>query len=481
MATNALMIDPYAAIRRLNFTYTPGALEQYGDGGDMRMSPDAWSTDFDALRAGGFQSKYNQVEQLPDGTLAVTLQQPGAHKYDTMRAIYAQGADGQWALQGEPVNTRSGGGFSLDPRDQIRNALLDAGVSDRIATGITRGPHSAAALMVNDIARGLDSAGVDSGFGGTLNREVLRNSEKDIQHDERGAGRAAAVMAALYGGSYLSGGEAAGGTAATQYAPATNAALAESAVGTGGYGASSAGAGGGATASWGAGAGYTADAANTANAANTMSNANNGTTLADFFSGNGNWNDYLRAGQAAYGMYAQDKATDAATAGNQAQMALMREMWQANQAENKPLVDMRNSVLPQISNLLQNPNSITQDPGYQFQLKQGQNQLDNRAAASGNYYSGAQQRAAQRYGQDYAGTKLDQSLNRLMGVATGTQVGSQNNQNANNQFAVSGGNALQQGGNIRAGGYIGQYNTANNNLNDWMQDQTNRKYWGGGG
>lgn len=205
------------------------------------------------------------------------------------------------------------------------------------------------------------------------------------------------------------------------------------------------------------------------------------TSLADFFSGNGNWNDYLRAGQAAYGMYSQNKATDAAMQGNANQLALQREMWLANQAENKPLVDMRNSVLPQIQNLLQNPSSITSQPGYQFQLKQGQNALNNRAAASGNYYSGAQMKAAQQYGQDYAGTKLDQSLNRLMGVATGTQVGSQNNQSANNQFAVSGGNALQQGGNIRAGGYIGQYNTVNNNLNDWMQDQTNRKYWGGGG
>ena len=144
-------------------------------------------------------------------------------------------------------------------------------------------------------------------------------------------------------------------------------------------------------------------------------------------------------------------------------------------------IEIRNSVLPQISNLLSNPNSITQDPGYQFQLKQGQNALNNRAAASGNYYSGAQMKASQQYGQDYAGTKLDQSLNRLMGVATGTQVGANNNQQNNTQFGNAGGNTLAQGGNIRAGGYIGQYNTVNNNLNDWMQDQTNRKYWGGGG
>lgn len=210
-----------------------------------------------------------------------------------------------------------------------------------------------------------------------------------------------------------------------------------------------------------------------------MAGNSGGSSLGDFFSGNGNWNDYLRAGQALYGMYSQDKATDAASAGNAANIALQTRMYEENKALNQPLVDMRNSVLPQIQNLLANPNSITQDPGYQFQLRQGQNALSNRAAASGNYYSGSQMKAAQQYGQDYAGTKLDQSLNRLMGVATGSQVGANNMQQNAGNYAVSGGNALQQGGNIRAGGYLGQYNTVNNNVNDWMQDQYNRKYWGG--
>lgn len=76
------------------------------------------------------------------------------------------------------------------------------------------------------------------------------------------------VLLAGYGAQALAG--AGAGTATTtagtvgattaETAPVWNAALAESAAGTGGYGASSAGLGGGATASWGAGAGYTADA-----------------------------------------------------------------------------------------------------------------------------------------------------------------------------------------------------------------------------
>jgi hypothetical protein len=212
----------------------------------------------------------------------------------------------------------------------------------------------------------------------------------------------------------------------------------------------------------------------------TQGGSNFGSSLGDFFSGNGSVSDYLRAGQFAGGLIAQNKAAGAAQSGNDAQNALLSQMYQQNRADNQPLLDVRNQTLPQIQNLLKNPGSITSDPGYQFGLKQGANQLNNRAAASGNYYSGAQMKAAQQYGQDYAGTKLDQSLNRLMGVATGTQVGGQNNQQNNTNFGVNGGNALQQGGNIRGSGYFGQFNTANNAANNWMQDQYDRKYWGGG-
>lgn len=203
-------------------------------------------------------------------------------------------------------------------------------------------------------------------------------------------------------------------------------------------------------------------------------------SVGDFFSGNSSLDTYLRAGQLVGGLYAQNKATGAAQKGNDAQNALLSQMYTQNRADNQPLLDMRNSVLPQIQGLLKDPSTITQDPGYQFGLKQGTNQLNNRAAASGNYYSGAQMKAAQQFGQDYAGTKLDQSLNRLTNVAGLGQVGANNNQANNSNFGVTGGNALAQGGNIRGSGYLGAFNTANNAANGWMQDQLDRKYWGGG-
>lgn len=207
---------------------------------------------------------------------------------------------------------------------------------------------------------------------------------------------------------------------------------------------------------------------------------NFGSSLGDFFSGNGSVSDYLRAGQGIAGLFAQNKAAGAAQSGNNAQNALLTQMYQQNRADNQPLMDTRNSALTQINSLLKDPSTITQQPGYQFGLKQGANQLNNRAAASGNYYSGAQMKAAQQYGQDYAGTKLDQSLNRLTTVAGLGQVGANNNQANNTNFGTQGGNALQQGGNIRGSGYLGSFNTANNAANGWIQDQYDRKYWGGG-
>jgi hypothetical protein len=206
---------------------------------------------------------------------------------------------------------------------------------------------------------------------------------------------------------------------------------------------------------------------------------NSGTSLADFFSGGGSMSDYGRLAQGLIGAYTTNRASDAAQQGQADSNALMARMYDQNRADNQPLLDLRNSTLPQISALMKDPNSITSDPGYQFGLKQGQSQIDNQAAARGGYYSGAQLKASQRYGQDYAGTKLTDSLNRLMGVAGLGQVGATANQSNNTNYSQMGGNGLMQQGNIRGSGYVGMGNTFNNTLGDWINDYNTRKGPGG--
>ena len=64
--------------------------------------------------------------------------------------------------------------------------------------------------------------------------------------------------------------------------------------------------------------------------------------------------------------------------------------------------------------LLQNftGEDLANDPGYKFGLDQGMQALDRRMASGGNYFSGAALKGAQRFGQDYAGTKFTEAFNR---------------------------------------------------------------------
>jgi hypothetical protein len=55
---------------------------------------------------------------------------------------------------------------------------------------------------------------------------------------------------------------------------------------------------------------------------------------------------------------------------------------------------------------------LANDPGYQFQLEQGNKALDRRAAAGGGYFSGAALKAAQDYGQGLASTTFNDAYNR---------------------------------------------------------------------
>ena len=144
------------------------------------------------------------------------------------------------------------------------------------------------------------------------------------------------------------------------------------------------------------------------------------------------------------------------------------------------------SALEGIQALLKNPGSITSDPGYQFGMEQGTRALNSGAASRGMTYSGAQGKALQRYGNDYAGSKLDQSFNRLASVAgigqTANTVGAATGQN----YASNTGQTLQGMGNARGSGYVGASNAWNhgigNSLNGLQQDELlSRLFKNGGG
>lgn len=61
-----------------------------------------------------------------------------------------------------------------------------------------------------------------------------------------------------------------------------------------------------------------------------------------------------------------------------------------------------------------NPGDLTKDPGYQFRLQQGQQALDRRAAAGGNYFSGGALKEAQNFGQGLADQTYNDAYNRWL-------------------------------------------------------------------
>jgi len=190
---------------------------------------------------------------------------------------------------------------------------------------------------------------------------------------------------------------------------------------------------------------------------------------------------------------ASNKQRDAAAASD----ATQRYFYDTNRADQAPYRQAGYGALDQINALLglggsphasglfgglfgigNQPASALQalqnQPGYQFGLNQGQTAIDRSAAGRGGLYSGATLKALERFGQDYAGSKLGETYNRLASVAglgqTAVAGTNQAGMNAGNQISASqqglgnalGANALNQG-NIwgNAVNQIGAYGSRN--------------------
>lgn len=145
----------------------------------------------------------------------------------------------------------------------------------------------------------------------------------------------------------------------------------------------------------------------------------------------------------------------------------------------------------------------TNNPTYQFQLKQGQQALDRSSAARGMGASGAQMKAAQQYGQNLASQEYDKQynrassefgdyFNRLAGLSQGGQQAAGSMAQAGGQYASNAGNTfanlsnaqtgiLGQQANARASGYTANANALNQGLNSLTNLYGMSKFGGGGG
>jgi hypothetical protein len=115
------------------------------------------------------------------------------------------------------------------------------------------------------------------------------------------------------------------------------------------------------------------------------------------------------------------------------------------------------------------------DPGYQFRLDQGQNQIQSSAAARGGLLSGAAAKALTKYNQNFASNeygnvynrfRADQGdqFNRLASLAGVGQQATNATQQAGQNFASAAGNNAMYAGTARASGYTGAANSLNSTL-----------------
>jgi hypothetical protein len=203
---------------------------------------------------------------------------------------------------------------------------------------------------------------------------------------------------------------------------------------------------------------------------------------------------------------AQLQATEAQNALN-----FQEQEFNTTQANQKPFLQAGQTAVNDLSGLLAPGGSLSQPwtgtfnaptaaqaaatPGYQFTLQQGQNAIQNSAAAQGNLLSGGTEAALDQYSQGLASTNYQQAFNnaltqygtsyntfennqanqfnRLASVAglgqtTATQLGSQGQQAANNTSNIDLTAGAQQGqdavnaASAMASGYNAIGNSANN-------------------
>lgn len=175
--------------------------------------------------------------------------------------------------------------------------------------------------------------------------------------------------------------------------------------------------------------------------------------------------------------YAADTAT-------QTQLQMYAEATESN----APYTAAGKKALASLQQMMADgPGEFTEDPGYQFRLRQGNDNILANSAATGNLASGRTMKALQEYGQDYASHEYQNFVNRYYQSLQPYQFLTSVGQSA---AALQGNNAMNAGSNIantqmQAGSNLasiysaqgsnlaGIYTNMGNNLANVQQSQAN--------
>jgi len=110
------------------------------------------------------------------------------------------------------------------------------------------------------------------------------------------------------------------------------------------------------------------------------------------------------------------------------------------------------------------PGDLTKDPGYQFNLQQGEQALGRSQSARGNYYSGEALKEAQSFGQGLADRTYNDAYNRWLQSQQSTYNMLSGQQGQGQQAATNYGGYATNIGTARAQGTIQKENNKNKML-----------------
>lgn len=197
---------------------------------------------------------------------------------------------------------------------------------------------------------------------------------------------------------------------------------------------------------------------------------------------------------------AVDRGIASQTAATDKQIALQERMYDQTRDDNLPAMQARNQSLDMLLGMLKPGGSmsrlevgdVTQEPGYQFGMQQGQTALGNQLGARGMRNSGAALKAAARFGTDYGTTKYNDAFNRLLAgrsaqmnpllsLAGAGQVGASTIASAGGNYANVAGNALSQLGDAQANAALAKGSIYPNLMNKWQGQAMNALSGGFGG
>ena len=192
------------------------------------------------------------------------------------------------------------------------------------------------------------------------------------------------------------------------------------------------------------------------------------------------WGAAIVAAGAIGGALISSNASDNASKAQQQSAAAANSEQQREydlaRADYAPYRASGEAALNKLNGLMANPSSVTSDPSISWEMGQGTQAVDRSAAGAGSLYSGATLKALQRYGQDYAGTKLNEAYNRYANVAGLGQVATNGTTNAGTNAANQIGNNLTGAGSVAAANYLNQGNAYGNALNQ-LSSYAKTKPW----